>query len=578
MEKGTIIYAPIVPPNDLDQFPTHLANLGKGGLHFKNNLGAIQSIAAALREQGMLAYDKSTDKYYKLNQAGAWVEFSVAGGAAGVISTTYANLVTLINTSALTPGAFYKITDFRTIHYFFDNDDTIDAVNDACPIEQLIVMAIGTNKIGREAYSADFPNDIIHYDWNPVNFRADKGFALNITQQEPDAYVFGTIIPDFRGVITYRHDTVQNVSAYFDFRNVTFRRWNLATLPVWDEEQNTSYNGGACVQRNNQVYRSLYDDNSEWIEDDGCWFRYPEIDLAIGGMWSAGSTIWNGIPTPDSEDYENLYVFDFYRGASDVHILPYTPYYDNNTSYHRLCNIIFLGLQQTDGMYVEDGAFVMVGAVIDPWRKGPGTFNGTGGNYAFYNNALPKQTNEENAISRFLRNDGTWAVPQAAINYPGNSSQYLRGDRQWNVPFSPPNDTTKFLRGDGSWQVPPSLTYPNDITKFLRGDGSWQLVTATAVSALIALANNVLDIAWSNMGVYTAYISSTVTLAFTSRGYGFISIRINMESAAIINLPAWVSLISGEFIPGSYNLLQIVSFTNSGTDSGSAWAIITQQQ
>ena len=319
MEKGTIIYAPIVPPTDLDQFPTHLANLGKGGLHFKNNLGAIQSIAAALREQGMLAYDKSTDKYYKLNQAGAWVEFTVSGQGNGMI----------------------------------------------------------------------------------------------------------------------------NVST-------------TSNLPT------------------------------ENIEDGTLAFVKSEISYY---SWSAMNDEWGKV------------------------------------------SIIVIN----------------------------------------------------NDTSLFLRGDGQWAAPPSGsnLNYPNNPSQYLRGDGQWGIPFNPPGAEEYFLNGEGVWALPPTgtfLNFPNDITKFLRSDGSWQVPVTTAVSALIALANNVLDIAWSNMGVYTAYISSTVTLAFTSRGYGFISIRINMESTGVINLPAWVALISGEFIPGSYNLLQIVSFTNSGTDSGSAWAIITQQQ
>ena len=282
MEKGSVVFAPLVTPNGLEEFPTHLSMFGKGGLHSKNSLAAIQAIATALREQGMLAYDKSTDKYYKLNAEGNWVEFSVSGGAsAGVINITYAALVILINTAALTPFSFYRITDFKTVHYFFDGNTTIDVVNTTCPIEQLVVMATGVDTISEEAFSEDYPNDIIRYDWNPLHFRADKGFALNITQQEPDGYVFGTIIPNFKGAITYREDTIQCNSAPFDLRNAKYRRWNLATLPVWDEEQQTSYALGACVQRNNYIYRSLIADNGEWIEEDGCWIRYQEIDISI---------------------------------------------------------------------------------------------------------------------------------------------------------------------------------------------------------------------------------------------------------------------------------------------------------
>jgi hypothetical protein len=57
----------------------------------------------------------------------------------------------------------------------------ISAVNDIPPVigpvEPLIVRAISENQLAPQAFSADYPEDIIHYDWNPLNFLNDAAFA-----------------------------------------------------------------------------------------------------------------------------------------------------------------------------------------------------------------------------------------------------------------------------------------------------------------------------------------------------------------------------------------------------------------
>lgn len=146
------------------------------------------------------------------------------------------------------------------------------------------------------------------------------------------------------------------------------------------------------------------------------------------------------------------------------------------------------------------------------------------------------------AANRYLRSDGTWAVPpdtnttysamQGATSSAagktglvpapaaGAATRYLRSDGTWQVP---PNTTysamkgatasaagaaglvpapaagkqTSFLRGDGTWQVPPNTTYGLATTSangllrqldgstahFMRGDGTWATPPNTTYSA-----------------------------------------------------------------------------------------------
>jgi len=86
------------------------------------------------------------------------------------ISVTYAELTTLVNNSDLEVGAWYKITNATSANF------------------NLYVQAIAVNKIGCDAKDPLYPNDVVKYN-----------FASN--------------------VITWRWDTVNDISAGEDWRN-----------------------------------------------------------------------------------------------------------------------------------------------------------------------------------------------------------------------------------------------------------------------------------------------------------------------------------------------------------------------
>lgn len=73
--KGTNITSPVVPFTTLDNYPTHLAEFGKGGFRSVNNMSELNGIPEERREEGMLVYvlqDPYNINYYQLIK-GSWV-------------------------------------------------------------------------------------------------------------------------------------------------------------------------------------------------------------------------------------------------------------------------------------------------------------------------------------------------------------------------------------------------------------------------------------------------------------------------------------------------------------------------
>ena len=136
--------------------------------------------------------------------------------------------------------------------------------------------------------------------------------------------------------------------------------------------------------------------------------------------------------------------------------------------------------------------------------------------------------------TKFLRNDGQWAVPPdttyanvstaAAGLAPKvtNTANFLKGDGTWATPTDttyavmtsgttglvPSGGTSdKFLRGDASWEVPTDTTYAvmtsgttglvpsgGSNAKYLRGDATWQTTAAfnTTYGAVTTAANGLM--------------------------------------------------------------------------------------
>lgn len=130
-------------------------------------------------------------------------------GGGGLIETTYSEISASFFGATLTPGTYYKITDFKTC-YDQPNYDvygaTIQTGNyKTGSVSPIIVFALDSGSLASDAYQPEYPKDNIKYD-------------ITFTQTEvTDNPAFGRIV--------YRKDDRGNQFDY-DFREVRFKRYD----------------------------------------------------------------------------------------------------------------------------------------------------------------------------------------------------------------------------------------------------------------------------------------------------------------------------------------------------------------
>ena len=140
------------------------------------------------------------------------------GNAQGILTevvpslqpVAHAELLSLISTNQLAAGTMYEISDFATIYDQPDYDSEglpkppNEIVTMTAPIEPLIVLAVSTNMISKQAWSTLYPYDIIEYD-------------ISVTETDY------TQSPSL-GMISWREDEFGNTTPY-DSRGVVFKRY-----------------------------------------------------------------------------------------------------------------------------------------------------------------------------------------------------------------------------------------------------------------------------------------------------------------------------------------------------------------
>ena len=247
---------------------------------------------------------------------------------------TYAELVAAITAGTLNKGESITISDFATTHYFLDGDLTLlsESPNVATP-EPLTVLVTSSNTIDCIAKSSLYPQDIIHYDWNPDNWINDKSFS----DVNDVGLGYGTIIEGFKGVITYREDTIQKNKTHYDFRGVKFRRW--AIIPnTWDS--GVTYSRNTWVKNGDMLYRSLKNNNTNHSLYDSVWWAYV-INTSKTRYWSWDSSGMNGCPV-DSNDYVDYHTWVSYIEAGDNEIGLRHSYWNDPVISTILPNIVFV--------------------------------------------------------------------------------------------------------------------------------------------------------------------------------------------------------------------------------------------
>lgn len=214
------------------------------------------------------------------------------GGGASLISVTYSALYNLADNALLVPNQAYLINDYATVHYITADGRILDPVPNIGVTEPLIVIANSTSTLDKEARSARYPLDIIYYDWNPGNWYEDASFVDT-----------GTLVPGFKGVIYFRHDTILDNYMGYDFRNVKFRRYKTA-VPTYNPL--TSYALKDKVQDATGVYYSLIAANlGNNLLDQAYWCQIISFDTTE--YWNYHPSGVNGIPS--SSEFTDLLTF-----------------------------------------------------------------------------------------------------------------------------------------------------------------------------------------------------------------------------------------------------------------------------
>lgn len=134
------------------------------------------------------------------------------GGGGALLSTvSYAELVSLVSTSTLVPGAQYLLSDYKMYwKCVAGNTELREADN----LEPLILSAVSPNKISSSAKSTIYPNDVIYYtlgrfdyDGNVIPYSGDN--------QE---YLYHKGVVPVKGFIYRRIDENRKLDINFDYK------------------------------------------------------------------------------------------------------------------------------------------------------------------------------------------------------------------------------------------------------------------------------------------------------------------------------------------------------------------------
>ena len=141
------------------------------------------------------------------------MHYTGEGGQSVPVSITYANLYDLIQRNTLVVGARYIITDFQTIYSsnvlnVLNQKVTWGALINPSLIYNLVVIANTNSTLDSRAMILEHPEWVVEYD--PTKQMLQDGVST-------------------KGRITFLKDDNNN-SAYYDFKNVKFRRTSAELL------------------------------------------------------------------------------------------------------------------------------------------------------------------------------------------------------------------------------------------------------------------------------------------------------------------------------------------------------------
>ena len=201
-----------------------------------------------------------------------------------VTDVTHAQLVGYVNGSQLTPGTYYRITDYQTI---YEQPDYIDMKIPVAtplikigPTQPIIVLALKNNILSEQAYQEAFPKDTIKYQL-VYNTKRTNTPTKGRIYERVDEYNNRTDF-DHRNVLFKRYTTEVE---YFD----SIMYWypfaydsqpvEVLSFPLDSTAKNIYIEGNWNI-RNSQ----------ESMHEEATFFDLPNIVLGYAGQYSSSKS------------------------------------------------------------------------------------------------------------------------------------------------------------------------------------------------------------------------------------------------------------------------------------------------
>ncbi len=332
--------------------------------------------------------DNDSDNVWEFSFVGT----TVVPESAGLLSKTYAEMITLQGASGFVAGQQYLITDFATKHFIVaPNGTQYDIVTGVT--EPIIVTAVSTTMLDKNAMSTLYPQDILHYELLPDIWLASNDPAF-VNQ-------FGQVmVTGFKGAIYFRHDTILDNYTGYDFRNCKFRRWKTNTS-TWEA---TTYLKGSFVNDEAFIYKALKDaaDVDVPSSTDSVWVKL--LDLSLTEYYNNNASSTNGINS--GTDFIDVKTFADDGGAGTYEACCRGNHIDSFKADFNVSSITPYTILSNNVFFLKDlGRFTVLANEIGVRSFGntiAGTFSYNSIANTFYGNQIGGDAFESNTIGNYF--------------------------------------------------------------------------------------------------------------------------------------------------------------------------------
>lgn len=224
---------------------------------------------------------------------------TTTGGGGGMSDVTYSELHSKISLGQLTPGAYYKITDFKTCYdqpnYDIYKNSITTGNYKVGNTHSIIVFATSEETLSMDALQPDFPKDRIRYDFSWTQSEITSGTAY--------------------GRITERVDEWNNRTDY-DHREILFKRYDTFVYNPNSPQFGTISVANGVVSGIDTTFENFS------VGDVIALPNFSEIFYQIGSIESNGTMSLTGSVWDVSATDIKYYSIDY--------VMSRTSYYKNN--------------------------------------------------------------------------------------------------------------------------------------------------------------------------------------------------------------------------------------------------------